>query len=233
MIRLKNLITLYLGAFNMQSFEQLRPIVGTWSVENFGEQETPYLPVYLNETIKADVERSKDEEKSVLALDYIDKVVGLGPLASLLGIAEEVGEMFGQELFEVSRNDADIEDALGDISIYLCDWAYRSGVVLPHNPNIHDKYKKSENPMFGIAVYMGKLVRCHLKRHQRIRGMHCPVAFSEERELAVKCLLWHLNEYAVDALDKTIICILNKTWNEIVSKRSWRTDAKDGGGQTP
>ena len=82
-------------------------------------------------------------------------------------------------------------------------------------------------------MHTGRLFRCHLKRHQRIRGMEDDQKFHACRMEAIRGIVWHLQEVARDQERGTnLLLLLNATWNGIVKKRDWRADAVAGGGHS-
>lgn len=207
----------------MQTYRIIQKEIGAWSKKNFGDQETPYLEVYHCGTILKGAARTKGDEAGEMVPTEV--VVALGSLAPLMGIMEELGELFE------SREDADREDALGDIAVYLCDYCCREGILWPVRIELPSNEKT--DPTTGLVVYLAKLFRCHLKRHQRIRGMHEDVHFETSRMAALRALVWHLEEMAREWTPETnLTMILNETWNRIVSKRDWKADPTEGGGHT-
>ena len=206
----------------MQSFEQIRAQVGRWSQENFSGQETPYLRVYHAGSIKQDHPRSvEDAPGDELTCPL---VIGLDGLAPLMGMVEEVGELFDADSKDNAR------DAIGDIAVYLCDYCYREGVGWPRTDTIPDREKLK--PVRGVVVDVGKLFHCHLKRFQRIRGFHNLLTFSAARMEAIYGLVWHLEQLAKEETSGDLLMLLNETWNSIIRKRDWRTDPVGGGGHT-
>lgn len=205
----------------MQSFGQIQWQIGEWAVANFGGNETPYLTVREAGTITKGPRTSG--QMAGVSHD-LDRVVCLGGLAPLMGIVEEVGELFH------GGGPNDKRDAVGDIAIYLCDYCCRENLPFPERIALDDREK--HDPLAGMVIYMGLLYRCHLKRHQRIRGMHNYEEFNRCRKRALRGFVWHLHEYAKRTLNDNLLTILNMTWNEIVRKRDWKADAQEGGGHT-
>jgi len=210
----------------MQSFEQIQSQIGAWSLENFGHQETPYLEVMGAGTISGKEPRKPGDKP-----DFTEHwapgplVVQLNELAPLMGLAEEVGEL--ATALEECDGKA-IDDALGDITIYLCDYCCRSGVTVPVEGRRRNR-PDQDDPMRGVSAALGRLFRAHLKRHQRIRGFHDVAVFREEEDRALRHLVWHLNAFADQNTHTNLLTILNTTWNNIVKKRDWRKDAAKGG----
>ena len=92
------------------SLNEIQNEISRWSEKNFGSQESKAYPNLV-----------------------------LGSLAPLLGVVEEVGELChatlkyhqgirGYDNLEYYRNERD--DAVGDIMVYLCDYASREGIDL-------------------------------------------------------------------------------------------------------
>jgi len=206
------------------TYDEVQHQIGTWSRQNFGGQETPFLGVFNAGTIYAGDKRGKGQHRG--APIGPNCVVALEGLAPLLGMVEEVGELYA------SKTPADVRDALGDIAVYLCDYLSREGMVWP----IRDAFTTAREPdtthtpLEGIVIALGTLNHAHLKRHQRIRNMHDTTAFHGIRATAVCALVAHLERAAVQNTDTDLLTILNETWNKVVAKRDWRAQAADGGG---
>lgn len=208
----------------MQTFQQIQFQIGSWSAKNFGCQETPYLRVRRAGNIERGRPRAKGDVSGLPLGDPV--VVELGALAPLMGMVEELGEL-------AEANAArDRDDAVGDIAVYLCDYLCREGLAWPERFTIPDADQYIP-PLAGLMLHIGKLFRCHLKRHQRIRGMENDEAFHAARMDAIRGIVWHLEDVSRNADRGTnLLVILNATWNGIVSKRDWRADAAGGGGHS-
>jgi len=202
----------------MKSFKDIQFEVGAWAVENFGNNETPYLGCRQAGNISRTRPRSSSDRPGPAV--RAPTVVELGSLAPLMGIAEEVGE-----LLAATKNDEWL-DALGDITIYLCDYCCRESIALPEFIALDegDEHDAAD----GIVIYMGHLFRCHLKRHQRIRGFNDRDIFTHERHRALIGLIWHLEQYARIGMGRTLLEILNETWGRVVAKRDWRANPETG-----
>lgn len=134
---------------------------------------------------------------------------GLGCLAPLLGMCEEVGELGSADTPE------DREDALGDILIFLMDYCYRAGV------DLSSLHHDSDYIGVSVAAAVGKLHHVQLKRLQRIRGMEDTAVFRSVQLTAVKDVVFAVDRQtpvAADAFD-----IARAVWNTVVSKRQWNT----------
>lgn len=204
----------------MQTFENIQQQVGEWSRKNFGWQETPYLSVYGPGTIRPDQPRGQDDRAGVPVPPPL--CVGLGSLAPLLGLVEEVGEMITAE------DNTGRHDAIGDIAIYLCDYCSREGIPWPGGWQDIDPAEQCE-PFEGIVGAVGAMAHCHLKRHQRIRGFHDHSVFLRARGRALRSLIWHLDRVARAGGKADLLTVLNETWTKIVKKRDWKSDAVSGG----
>jgi hypothetical protein len=221
----------------MQTYEQIQFQVGAWSIKNFGNQETPYLQSLGAGTISPDQPRREGDKPIVDARYRGLRVVALGSLAPLMGLVEEVGELARavemvpapHERSVENERKREMEDALGDIAIYLCDYCCRENIMIPIRADLSrgDRYF---NRVMGIVAYLGQLYHCHLKRHQRIRGMHVLTQFQAARMEALRGFVWHLEVCAMDHIKNDLLTILNGTWNKIVKKRDWHKDAAEGGG---
>jgi hypothetical protein len=205
----------------MQTYQEIQAQVGAWSVANFGRQETPHLNAFQRGTMLHDTARAKGDAPG-RTLGPV--AVALDGLAPLMGIMEEVGELFG------SKEPADRNDAIGDIAVYLCDYCCRECIQWPIRIELTPVEKM--DPVTGLVVYLGRLYWCHLKRLQRIRGMHQPVIFRSARLGALHGFIWHLEEMAREESNTDLLTLLNKTWNNVVKKRDWNANAANGGGHT-
>lgn len=203
----------------MQTYQQIQSQVGAWNLENFGRHESPYLVAARPGNIKPGNPRAEGERAGVV-VDF-PVVVRLDSLCPLLGITEELGE-----LYEASTPGA-ICDAIGDITIFLLDYCCRSNIPFPNRVELpeRDQYE----PSVGLVVYVGRLNHLTLKHHQRIRNMHNYITFNEARNSVVRAIVWHLEDYAREATTTNLITIVNETWNTVVKKRNWRSDSTVGG----
>jgi hypothetical protein len=194
----------------MLTLQELQTAVGKWSMTNFGGQETKRLHCYI---------LSEKTSKIVDVGDPTHGVVLLGSLAPLMGLVEEMGEFFE------AKTPEDKEDALGDLVIYLCDYAFREEFQLSDI--------KLEEPNFDFSrrldIALGRLFHCHLKRLQGIRGMDDDFIFRKKRNEAVGMVLSWLG---VCREDNKVLRLANKTWETVLKKRDWKSDPIAGGGHT-
>lgn len=145
----------------------------------------------------------------------------LGSLAPLLGIFEEYGEWKEAETME------DWVDALGDVLVYLCDYATREGFrlaeVFPDQATL-EEMEVGKGAHLRIAL--GKLAHCTLKRHQGIRGFLDPVKYTQARNEAVGKILASVVNIAWDRKVDPIVA-LNAVWSKVVAKRNWKAKPED------
>lgn len=208
----------------MKTFAELQKEVGEWAQANFGNVETPFLDCVTAGNIGTGPRGTKDQAGYKVRTPM---VACLGGLAPLMGMVEEVGE------FAQAENGNDYLDALGDILIYLCDYCYREGIEFPIRTDTVEKVDRYA-PLTGLAVHLGRLNHCHLKRHERIRGMEDYASFNEKRMYHLFCFVWHLEQATRNIMYKyfSINEIANRTWEKVVSKRNWTESPQDGGGHT-
>lgn len=157
----------------------------------------------------------------------------LNNLAPLLGVIEECGEMADVQDFSEAKHYEDMFDAFADATIYLCDYAERSGFQLSINPEkCHDILSNMfldqagaiELPMTQTIVLqlLGKLVHINLKRHQGIRGWDDSTKYHEANVKFTEDFLGFLLGYsAFHLLDWT-----EQVWAK-VKTRNWKTNPAD------
>lgn len=147
----------------------------------------------------------------------------LGSLAPLMGVGEEIGELC-ETLGPSSRLD-EHTDAVGDILIYLCDYAEREGFQLADifDPGVEDD---------DISVPYGQLLHVTLKRHQGIRGYDQYDHYVAERNKAVgrllRCLCNEVSDYhsepALKANYERLVAIGVMIYSKVVLKRDWKAE---------
>lgn len=186
--------------------QALLPQVGKWAQDNFGHNETKQLRVSLRT-------HPPDVGSQWACLEYV---------APLLGMGEELGEYYA------APSTADAVDALGDIGIYLLDFLARQGLQVP--APLDDPL--DQDPHLALAVYIGQLQHFVLKRCQGIRGMDDPEQYVPAVSTAAGRLLGCLYVVAKDRAGLDYATIVVGTWGNVVAKRDWRANSKDGGGAT-
>lgn len=153
-----------------------------------------------------------------------DFCVWLGSLAPLLGIGEELGEL------AEAASEADVEDAVGDVAVYLCDYCHREGCRPGRYDPRADKGGTMADPMAGLVACYGGLCHATLKRHQRIRGYHDRRHYEDTRDAIVPRFWYYLDVYSLASCGQNATTVLNTVWHKVVRKRDWREDAGHGGG---
>lgn len=166
--------------------------------------------------------------------DNVSKLTGhvlhghaLGSLAPLLGIVEEVGEMCHAD------NDAELRDAVGDVAIYLCDYAEREGFPLweidPEPRSGWDQSGWDLDAIRATAAMVGTLVHVTLKAHQGIRGFDDPEFYAERRAVAVAGILSYLDSLCVTRFAESFVDVVAGVWRDVVSARDWQANSETGG----
>lgn len=148
-----------------------------------------------------------------------------GSLHPLLGIVEEVGELSEGGL------PSDELDAVGDIVVYLADFASReTDCVLP------DPEAIAEDPhadAFLVVVQaVGRLCHAVLKRHQGIRGLADFATYKQARDAAVALLVQGLAHWCQQCHQMSLLEVAQTTWQQVVAKRDWQADPGAGGGHS-
>lgn len=191
----------------VKSLQQIQAEVGEWSLENFGQNVT-----------KA---RGYETEHG--------DTCHLGSLCSVLGMMEESGEL--SDAME-GRDTTAAVDAIGDIGIYLCDFASRENFCLTNVLGPPMQMLQSDAvryPLSGITGAMGMLSHAVLKHHQGIRGMDDPVKYYQSRDEAVRRLVFFIDRGITSwNLGLTFLQIIEQTWNNVVSKRNWKSQKERG-----
>lgn len=154
----------------------------------------------------------------------VDPDLFLGSLAPLMGVTEEMGELI--EALNI-HDFKEVEDALGDIGVYLCDYATREGFRLLHVLPT-DNLRASNDHIENVVVALGRLYHVTLKRHQGIRGMDDPNTYTAKRDEAVGKLLQRLYQFAHGVHGWDYLCIVHETWKKVVQKRNWNVNPTDG-----
>lgn len=188
------------------TFGLLRKQIGEWAVANFDNNES--------------------------------KVIGreglvLNELAPLMGIAEELGELFNLRAVNTAPSLealTEMVDAVGDMLVYLCDYVTRSGANVVLTQDFVDPYIinfimrwKGKDPTDSrdqLVAAVGQLFHINLKRHQGIRGYDNPEKFAAENDRLCKHLLMCILE---DSNFRGLHW-LRQTWDTVVKKRNWKTN---------
>jgi len=199
----------------MKQYDALQREVGPWSVANFGDQESPFFLLKM-EPFPPDWKVNHPMPPTMVCM---------GSLAPLMGIVEELGEL------AETKVTADLEDALGDVFVYLCDYCHREGFTLPIGRHLKFQLEPPNLDAFaGMIAYIGKLYHGCLKRHQGIRGFDNDETWEAHRNYCVAMLLVYMQKFADETLNERLLVIANKTWTNVVQKRDWKKSPTDGGG---
>jgi NTP pyrophosphatase (non-canonical NTP hydrolase) len=138
------------------------------------------------------------------------------PLNCLSGASEELGELV--EAREMQDKEAE-RDSVGDIFIYLCDYAFRSDAeTVPQHLSgvsgrIHDG-KQIEN----LVSDLGRLHRAELKNKQGIREHEWRTS-SGAKSAALNDAFVHLRAYCMDN-DWELDAVVDETLDEVLD-RDW------------
>lgn len=176
-----------------EGLKELQLEIGKWSRANFGMQHSKVIP----------------------------GTPPINELAPLLGIVEELGELFEAE------DDEEAQDALGDIAIYLMDYCCRSAIII-------DTLLKQgggggeRDPERSLVATIGSLCHAELKRHQGIRGMDDFEKFKTERNSTVVRLWHYLDTHAQTVTGYSAFDLAKMTYVDIVKKRNWKESPQDG-----
>lgn len=200
----------------MLTFDELVQDVGAWSLANF-EQSWTDLPVRYTDP---------HNEGSPVK-------VGLGSLAPLLGIGEEIGELNDAVII---ADDDQLLDSVGDILIYLCDWCHREDLPFPVEYSAEECEVDEDGTLNALSAAYGRMCHCKLKRCQKIRSMDNDPTYQGGMHGAMTSLMCALAAYMKQSLsindkkaDKhNLLKIANDTWGSVVSKRDWKAWRKAG-----
>lgn len=194
----------------MKSYEQIHKEVGRWAKANFGDNESPYFVLKI-EPFPQGWRPGHPMPNTLVAMES---------LCPLMGIAEEIGELACASTLEEK------EDAIGDIFIYVCDYAYRVGFPLPIGASAPRIVDVDGDLFLGLVSWSGKLFHGTLKRHEGIRGFDDKYKYLDHCENCTTMLLGYLEAYA-DLAGIDLLTIANKVWAD-VSQRDWKNSPQDG-----
>lgn len=188
----------------MKTLHLIASEVHQWSLNNFGHNPTSYL-----------------SGRDLSATHPEPLIVHLDWMCPLLGLQEELGELAEE------TDSKEIEDAIGDIGIYLCDFCSRIGIPLPAMMASRSRVP-IENTMARMTKCLGQINHAILKRFQGIRGFDHPQNFKEHLTTWTHQFLVAVIEHAHQKNPKaSFLMILNETWNR-VQKRDWNKNKVDG-----
>lgn len=134
----------------------------------------------------------------------------------LLGMFEEYGELI------IAETGAEIQDAVGDITIFLTDFCnaneFNIDQILYMNKREDISWMDSTQAMNGICFSISKISHHYLKREQNIRGDYR--THTEQLEIRISQLvgfLKHFSKVCGFEYERTV----EDVWRQ-VSRRDWR-----------
>lgn len=195
----------------MLNFDQLVREVGEWSENNFGWQETKHLTIPW-------------QTDGCSYTTTLAHPVNLNSICPLMGIVEEIGELYE------GGTEPEIKDSIGDAVIFSCDFCFRERTILHigHN-NLAEEIRVDIEPDRALVIYVARLLRTVLKRHQGIRGMDNDESYRKARDLNMYHFIHQLSRFVKQTFPKTsLLQIANETWNDIVKKRDWKKNKETG-----
>ena len=144
---------------------------------------------------------------------------GLDSVAPLLGVVEEIGELFE------AVTEAAMRDALADAAIFFCDFCNREGVdiatLIPHHESMHDP-SRFDDPTAWLVVSAGRLAHAVLKHRQGIRAHGATHSHWEARNDAIVRAYLGLCAYSQVEFEEALLRVVEPIWQE-VRKRDWKT----------
>jgi hypothetical protein len=189
-----------------KTMPQLATEINNWAVVNFGNTPVTHLRVLSN------------------GFPLPDKVVELNWIAPFFGLAEEISELHTALAANATAEHYidEVIDAIADIGIYFCDY-------LARRKTIYDFSELSLAPhSLDLSIPYGKIAHCELKHAQKIRGMGEPNAFNEKHKLACVSFYNTLSDVSLANSSLTIEEIIDRTFQETVSKRDWKKNNATG-----
>jgi len=132
----------------------------------------------------------------------------------LTGAWEEYGELVEHNY---QGDIPEILDALGDITIYLCDFANGQNLDLADLANAHSHDSFEQSPMDGIAINLGRASHAFIKTFQNIR-MH--EGHAEKLKIALGNVIVLLDMECTN-WNTTLDFVLSHTWAK-VKQRDWQ-----------
>lgn len=182
-----------------------------WSVRNFGHQHQRYpLLGLIEECLEFDEAWKQKEDVSLKQMSMMS-----GSLPATV-VDSSLDALFSSSLGHLY---ADIDDAVGDIGIYMLDYCGKTGLQLHYlwqSRRFLDG--RTAARWFDLAPLARKLAHHQLKGEQGIRGT--PEEHAREIERTCQALLAHL-ERICESRGKNFPDILEAVWAKI-SKRDWK-----------
>lgn len=180
--------------------------ISDWAVANFGNTPVSNLRVLHN---------GFPSPNAIIELNWI---------APFWGLAEEIGELhtaLGVPVIEATYLD-EVIDAIADIGIYFCDY-------LARRKTIYDFRQMGDHAAkLDLSIAYGKLVHCELKHAQKIRRMGETEAFKAAHREACLTFFKTLDYVSLANSGLPVEELINRTFQETVSKRDWKKNAATG-----
>lgn len=180
--------------------------ISDWAVANFGNTPVSSLRVLHN---------GFPSQNAIIELNWI---------APFWGLAEEIGELHAAlNVPTIEANYLDeVIDAIADIGIYFCDY-------LARRKTIYDFRQMGDHAAkLDLSIAYGKLVHCELKHAQKIRGMGETEAFNAAHREACLTFFKTLDYVSFANSGLPIEEVIDRTFQETVSKRNWKKNAATG-----
>lgn len=133
----------------------------------------------------------------------------------LMGASEELGEL--TRAFEEDDR-AEVRDALGDIFLYLCDYAHREGIEFPEKTSQRSGRRSEHIQIDNLASSIGRLHHAQLKQRQGIRQDEWRTS-DAAKSAALHDSIAYLEAYA-DTLDWSLEQIVKEVGEEVLD-REW------------
>lgn len=147
----------------------------------------------------------------------------LNSMVPLLGMVEEYGELI------TAPTASDVEDAIGDIGVYLCDYCCREQIMLDTLTR-RIFFDGQLDHHVGVISTIGLLCRITVKSHQGIRGYSDTSKYQDERDQSVVRLWGYLNLLSIDYEIGTIFDVVKNVYVESVLPRDWRNNPNTAAG---
>jgi len=211
----------------MQTFAMIQFQIGAWSLNHYGRYETQHLCITAEPANQDDPNFGRKIEVDA---EHKWFNVELGSLAPLMGLAEDMGELVaaleeisefvatqkkeeGAEITIPSEFFRNMENALGGIIIHLCDYCCRENTKLPERVALAVRDRAPSG--VGLITHLGKLFRCHRKRHEEVLTTKDFDAIHME---ALRGFVWHLETCAKEYTSSNLLIILNQAWRKMALK---------------
>ena len=201
--------------------------VGRWASANFGNTPVSNMRVTRSRPVAVG--------SLHVVIEVVDNCrVDLHWMAPLMGMMEELGELCSRcnADGEYSQDDPEVQDAIGDIGVYFCDYLYRRDV--PRYPLLTlPGWPAWQPPPTGIVTALGRLYHTELKHAQAIRGMQDADVFRAAHQQACGYLwqaLDHASFHLVPRNPNGIYQVTKGVFDAVVAKRDWKKHAEDGVG---